>query len=67
MLDSIVLSLVASAPNGLIVETYPEDPLRDILFVDPLLPRNGYLEAPDKPGFGMEPNEKAAENYRVMV
>ena len=59
------LHLVASTSNGLIVETYPEDPLRDILFADPLLLKDGCLEVPNRPGLGIELNEKAVEKYRV--
>jgi len=61
---------VAAFPNGLIVECYaskaspyrdPDPPPR--LYTDPLKVKNGWIEIPDKPGFGMEIIEKTAEKY----
>jgi L-alanine-DL-glutamate epimerase-like enolase superfamily enzyme len=47
--------LMAAAPNRLILEsnmTY--NPLKEGLFKEPLVVKNGYLDVPDKPGFGVE-------------
>ena len=48
--------LVAGIPNGYLCEyfLYPNTPWRDALVKEPLAPKNGYLELPDRPGFGME-------------
>ena len=61
---------VAAFPNGLIVEYYASkaSPYRDPdpppdLYNDPLEVKNGWIEIPDKPGFGMEIIEETAEKY----
>lgn len=48
--------LVAGIPNGYMCEyfMYPNTPWRDVLFDEPLVPRNGYLMLTDKPGLGVE-------------
>jgi len=65
---------VAAFPNGLIVECYaskaspyrdPDPPPR--LYNDPLEVKNGWIEIPDKPGFGMEIDEKIAEKYEYKL
>jgi hypothetical protein len=33
---------------------YPNTPWRDVLFKEPLVPKNGYLTLTDKPGLGVE-------------
>ena len=48
-------SLVAAIPNRLVLElnqTY--NPLRLEVFKDPLVVIDGYIDLPDKPGFGVE-------------
>ena len=48
-------ALVAAIPNHLVLElnqTY--NPFKEELFKDPLVVRNGYMDLPRKPGFGME-------------
>jgi len=61
---------VAAVPNGLIVECYVSkaSPYRDpdpppSLYGDPLEVKDGWIEIPDKPGFGIEIDEKTAEKY----
>lgn len=63
---------VAAFPNGLIVECYTSkaSPYKDpdpppSLFIDPLEAKDGWIEIPDKPGFGMEIDEKTAEKYEL--
>ncbi|MEM2350234.1 MAG: enolase C-terminal domain-like protein, partial [Candidatus Bathyarchaeia archaeon] len=61
---------VAAFPNGLIVECFPKSsPYRDSdvhgLYKDPIEIRNGWIEIPDKPGFGIEIDEQVAERYEV--
>jgi len=48
-------ALVAAIPNRLVLElnqTY--NPFKEELFEEPLVVRNGYLDLPKKPGFGMK-------------
>jgi L-alanine-DL-glutamate epimerase-like enolase superfamily enzyme len=61
---------VAAFPNGLIVECYSSkaSPYRDpppSIYEDPLEMRDGYIEIPDKPGFGMKVKDKIADKYEV--
>ena len=47
--------LVASSPNRHMLElnqTY--NPLKEAIFKDPLVVRNGYMDLPNRPGFGVE-------------
>jgi len=48
--------LVAGVPNGYMCEffLYPHTPWRDVLFKEPMTPKNGYITLKDKPGFGVE-------------
>jgi galactonate dehydratase len=54
----------AATPNFLILEYHPDDeaPRKDLV-KDPILVKNGYLEIPDKPGWGYEVNEEAFRHY----
>jgi len=61
---------VAAFPNGLVVECYsskaspykdPDPPPK--IYSGLIEVKNGWVEIPDKPGFGMEIDEKAAEKY----
>ena len=48
-------ALVAAHPNALMLEQFETfDPLRTEIFVDPLVVVDGYMDLPDRPGFGME-------------
>jgi len=42
-----------------------ENELRDILTMPLIIPENGLLRAPDKPGLGVEIDEKALDKYRI--
>ena len=54
----------ASTPNFLILEYHPDDtPPRKDLIKDPILVKDGYLEIPEKPGWGYEVNEEAFRHY----
>ncbi len=59
------IHVVASTPNALVLETYPEK-ARDF---NPALPafslRGGSVKAPSAPGLGMEVDEKMIKEYRV--
>jgi galactonate dehydratase len=54
----------ASTPNFLILEYHPDDesPRKDFI-KDPILVKNGYLEIPNKPGWGYEVNEEAFRSH----
>lgn len=57
-------ALAASIPNLIMLEinqTY--NPLRTELLVEPFVVRDGFLELPDKPGFGVEVIEDAAKRF----
>jgi len=64
------MHLTASAPNGLILEIFP-NPERNPLWFEVYMddPENmikgGVLTVPEKPGLGIELNEKGIEKYRV--
>jgi len=56
----------AALPNFLIFEyMYPPNPLREELLTEPLPPmRNGHVAVPQKPGLGIEVDEKALARFR---
>lgn len=60
--------LACAAPTGIMAEYYRPsvDPLAEVL--NPLQPelRDGRLWAPDRPGHGMQLDERAVERYRVL-
>ena len=56
------LHLMASCPNGLIVEYMP---WFDALLKESLRVRDGYLFVPNRPGLGMEFDRQALHRYRV--
>ncbi|PJF41585.1 MAG: mandelate racemase/muconate lactonizing enzyme family protein [Chloroflexi bacterium] len=64
----IALHLLASVPNSLYVEIFPNYE-RDPMWVD--LPQeqpriaDGYMYLPDKPGFGIDLNQDIIEKYRA--
>ncbi len=65
--QDVHVHLVAAIPNGLIVE-YARDtlnPMWDKMFKQKLTMKDGYLEPPDRPGFGIELNEEALKPYKV--
>ena len=48
-------ALVAAIPNRLVLELNQTfNPLKEEVFKDPLTVKKGYLDLPDKPGFGVE-------------
>ena len=64
----IALHLLAAVPNALYVEIFPNYK-RDPMWVDlpikqPVI-RDGYMEVPDKPGFGIDLNPEIIEKYRA--
>jgi len=61
---AVNVHLVASVPNFLILEYHPDDePPRRDLIDEPMVLRDGYLELPTRPGFGIELNEEAFPRY----
>lgn len=58
------LHLIGSIPNHLFLEYPPySTPLREEFLVDPIQAKDGYVDIPDKPGLGLEINEKALTKY----
>ncbi len=56
--------LVAAIPNRLMLElnqTY--NPFKEEIFKDPLVVVNGYMDLPDRPGFGMELIDDVASKF----
>ena len=48
-------ALVAASPNALMLEQFETyDPLRTEIFIDPLVVVDGYMDLPERPGFGVE-------------
>ncbi len=59
---------MAAIPNGPIAEYFPPEVgfmLFDQVQQEPPVPQNGYLIPPDRPGLGMELDEKALQRFRV--
>ena len=55
---------VASTPNFLILEyRAPDDDARRDVLDGPPMVKDGYAEIPNKPGWGVEVNEKAFKHY----
>jgi len=54
------IHFAASTPNFLILEYHPDDesPRKDLIKGDVIVAKDGYLEIPDKPGWGYEMNEE---------
>jgi len=57
----INIHFAASTPNFLVLEYHPDDesPRKDLVMGDTIVAKDGYLEIPDKPGWGYEMNEEA--------
>lgn len=64
----VALHCLAAIPHSLYVEIFP-NPKRDPMWFE--LPikqpriRDGYMELPDKPGFGIDLNKEVIEQYRA--
>jgi len=65
------IQLMASSTNQFFLESNrtwnnscPE--FQKEIVTDPLLPKKGYIEVPDKPGLGIELNEKAIERFPYL-
>lgn len=57
-------SLAAGIPNLIMLETnQTSNPLRTELFKEPLVPKDGFLELPEKPGFGVEVIDDAEKRF----
>jgi len=67
LLTSASLHLNAALPRSLFVEynICSGNALKSII-KNPLKMENGYIEVPEGPGLGIEINEKAIENYRIL-
>jgi galactonate dehydratase len=60
--------LAAALPGNLLYLEMCEcfDPLREEVFKEPLLFRNGYIELSDKPGFGVEAAENLSSKFPYL-
>jgi galactonate dehydratase len=48
-------ALVAAIPNRLVLELNQSyNPLKEQIFKEPLVVKKGYMDLPDKPGYGVE-------------
>ena len=57
-------NLAAGIPNLMMLESNQTfNPLRTELFKEPLVPKDGYLVLPDKPGFGVEVIDDAEKRF----
>ena len=65
--QDVHVHVLSAIPNGLILEYYSTstDPLRGQMFKENLEVEDGHVSPPDRPGFGMEPNEEVLKRYRV--
>jgi len=66
----VALHLLASIPHGLYVEIFPNykrDPMWFYLPVEQPKIRDGYMELPTGPGFGMPLNQDIIARYRVDI
>ena len=61
------IHLVAAIPNGLTLEYYRDsvDPMHGKIYMDELEIQDGRVYAPNRPGLGIEINQKALAEYRV--
>lgn len=62
------IHLAAVVPNMPYIEMpspHPYSPLISELLEPTLIPKNGYIEVPKKPGLGFKLNERTVEKYRV--
>lgn len=65
----IHVHLMASVPNARMAESFPLD--LDVMVFDhgvkdPLKPEKGYLLIPQRPGWGMDLDEKKLKRYRMQ-
>lgn len=58
------MHILGSIPNGLIIESFPlETQLWDVMFKEPIEVKNGYITLPDRPGLGIEFDQKAIQKF----
>jgi len=59
--------LMAAIPNGFYLESnMTANPLKEGLFTEPLVVKDGYLDVPGGPGLGVELREGLAEEYPFL-
>ncbi|MBI3965288.1 MAG: mandelate racemase/muconate lactonizing enzyme family protein, partial [Chloroflexi bacterium] len=66
----IHVHLAAGCPNGLILESFPDerrDPVWAYLYRERPQIRDGYIEVPNRPGLGIELDESALAKYATKV
>ena len=65
--QEVHIHLVSAIPNGLILEYYRDtvNPMHGKIWDNELVIKDGFVYAPDIPGFGLNPKWKDLEPYRV--
>lgn len=65
IVEAAALHLIAAVPNANLLEydVFPT-PIRQEIVLDDIPAINGYAKVPDKPGLGIEVDDKAIEKYR---
>lgn len=61
----MAVHLLAATPNALIMETYPDVQSKYNLALPLFLVKDGYIEAPNKAGLGIDPDPEIVRKYRV--
>lgn len=66
-LQEVHIHLLAAIPNGLMLEYYRDtvNPMYGKVWEHELEIRDGYVYAPDRPGFGLEPKWETLKPYRT--
>jgi len=60
-------ALVAAIPNHLVLELNQSyNPLKEEIFKEPLVVKKGYMDLPNKPGFGVEVIEDVARKFPYL-
>ncbi len=60
-------ALVAAIPNHLVLELNQSyNPLKEEIFKEPLVVKKGYMDLPNKPGFGVEVIEDVAKKFPYL-
>ena len=61
----MAIHLLASVPNALIMETYPAVESQYNLALQLFPVKDGYIDVPQTPGIGIDPDPEMVRKYRV--
>jgi galactonate dehydratase len=60
-------ALVAAIPNHLVLELNQTfNPFKEEIFKDPLVVKKGYMDLPNRPGYGMELKPGIAQKFPYL-